>query len=45
MIADACTTRLLESDVAPVSEQQLHEAALATIGEPYGRVRTADEPV
>ncbi|MBN8423095.1 isochorismatase family protein [Microbacterium esteraromaticum] len=46
VVADACATRPLESGVAPVSAQQLHEAALATIGDLYGVVvKSADELV
>jgi nicotinamidase-related amidase len=44
VVADASATRPLESGVAQVSAQQLHEAALATIGDLYGVVvRSADE--
>ncbi|MDA0567280.1 cysteine hydrolase [Streptomonospora sp. S1-112] len=38
VVADACATRPLESGIAPVSAEQLHEAALATIGDLYGVV-------
>lgn len=38
VVADACATRPLESGVAPVSAEQLHDAALATIGDLYGVV-------
>ncbi|MFC7219965.1 isochorismatase family protein [Streptomyces polyrhachis] len=38
VVADASATRPLESGIAPVSAQQLHEAALATIGDLYGVV-------
>ncbi|WP_353108154.1 cysteine hydrolase family protein [Gordonia sp. (in: high G+C Gram-positive bacteria)] len=42
VVADACATRPLESGIAPVSAEQLHNAALATIGDLYGIVvRTA----
>ncbi|WP_313812737.1 cysteine hydrolase family protein [Glutamicibacter sp.] len=44
VVADACATRPLDSGVVPVSAQQLHDAALATIGDLYGVVaKTADE--
>lgn len=42
VVADACATRPLESGIVPVSADQLHHAALATIGDLYGVVvRTA----
>ncbi|MGW0066185.1 isochorismatase family protein [Streptosporangium sandarakinum] len=38
VVADACATRPLETVVSAVSAQQLHDAALATIGDLYGVV-------
>ncbi|WP_025274089.1 cysteine hydrolase family protein [Haloglycomyces albus] len=44
VVADACATRPLETDVAPVDSAQMHAGALATIGDLYGVVvpRVAD---
>ncbi|MEU6744284.1 isochorismatase family protein [Streptosporangium sandarakinum] len=38
VVADACATRPLETAVSAVSARQLHDAALATIGDLYGVV-------
>ncbi|WP_446664130.1 cysteine hydrolase family protein [Flexivirga sp. B27] len=38
IVADACATRALRSVAGAVSAAQLHEAALATIGDLYGAV-------
>ncbi|MGW3472928.1 isochorismatase family protein [Saccharopolyspora sp. NPDC000995] len=44
VVADASATRPLESGIAPVSAEQLHNSALATIGDLYGVVvRTASD--
>jgi len=44
VVADASATRPLASGIAPVSAQQLHESALATIGDLYGVVvKSADD--
>ncbi len=44
VVADACATRPLETAVAPVSSEQLHNSALATIGDLYGVVvKTASD--
>lgn len=38
VVADACATRPLECGLLPVTAEQLHLAALATIGDLYGVV-------
>ena len=38
VVADACATRSLPSAVGDVAAEQLHAAALATIGDAYGTV-------
>lgn len=38
VVADACATRPLQTNVAKVSAQQLHDSALATIADLYGVV-------
>ncbi|MFJ5260774.1 cysteine hydrolase family protein [Streptomyces sp. NPDC088387] len=38
VVADACATRPLETAVSPVSAEQLHHGALATIADVYGVV-------
>lgn len=44
VVADACATRPLETVIAAVSAEQLHNSALATIGDLYGVVvKTADD--
>lgn len=44
VVAAASATRPLESGVVPVSAEQLHDSALATIGDLYGVVlKTADD--
>lgn len=38
VVADACATRPLRTEVAALSADQLHHGALATIADPYGIV-------
>ncbi|MFC4337200.1 cysteine hydrolase family protein [Salininema proteolyticum] len=43
VVADACATRALATDVAEVSAEQLHGSALATIADVYGVVVPSHE--